>query len=72
MRDLIRDLLNNARRSGDRIGVDGTLDKPEKLAAETIRLARLAASIHLAESARLTAAGDSACDRMPSTREILR
>ena len=72
MRDVIAHLINNARRSGDRIGVDGTCDRPTQLAAETIRLARLATSIHLAETARLLAASEPAVDRALSTREPAR
>ena len=72
MRDVIAHLINNARRSGDRIGVDGTGDRPTQLAAETIRLARLATSIHLAETARLLAAQEPPVDRALSMREPAR
>ena len=69
MRDVIAHLINNARRSGDRIGVDGTRDRATQLAAETIRLARVATSIHLAETARLLAAQEPSVDRALSVRE---
>ena len=71
MRDEIRQLIDSAQRSGDRIGVDGNCDAPTRLAAETIRLARLAASIHLAESAHLIAQASSAEDRALAERELV-
>lgn len=72
MRDLIAQLLENSRRSGDRVGVDGPLDEPATPGAEITRLARLATSIHLAESARLAAGSDPAADRLSSVRDCLR
>ena len=72
MRDVTAHLIDNARRSGDRIGVDGTGDTPTQLAAEIIRLARLATSIHLAETARLLAESEPAVDRALSMRELAR
>ena len=72
MRNVIRDLIDNARRSGDRIGVDGEADRPSPLGADTVRLARLATSIHLAETVRRCAAGDAACDPASATRELTR
>jgi hypothetical protein len=72
VRDVTAHLIDNARRSGDRIGVDGTGDTPTQLAAEIIRLARLATSIHLAETARLTAESEPAVDRALSMRELAR
>ena len=76
MRDLIRELVDNARRSGDRIGVDGTSDAPSKLAAESIRLARMATSIHLADAARLIADSEAIppaeVDCASFTRELVR
>ena len=72
MREIIRNVLDDARRSGDRIGVDGSQIAPTQLATEIIRLARVATSIHLAEAARLTAEFHSAPDRALSTRETVR
>ena len=69
MRDVMAHLIDTARRSGDRIGVDGTRDAPMQLAAEAIRLARLATSIHLAETARRLAEAEPAADRALSMRE---
>ena len=69
MRDLVRELVDDARRSGDRIGVDGALTVPARLAAETIRLARLATSIHLAESVRLHVEPDRGRGRATPVRE---
>ena len=51
MRELVRKLVNDAR-SGDRVGGDGPQDPLSVLSAETIRLARVATSIHLADVAR--------------------
>ncbi|MDY7107873.1 MAG: hypothetical protein SYC29_04475 [Planctomycetota bacterium] len=72
MRDVIGHLIDNARRSGDRIGVDGTRDAPTQLGADAIRLARLATSIHLAETARRLAESEPAADRAWSVRESAR
>jgi hypothetical protein len=69
VRDVMAHLIDTARRSGDRIGVDGTRDAPTQLAAEVIRLARLATSIHLAETARRLAESEPAADRALSMRE---
>ena len=55
VRDQLRDMIETARRSGDRIGVDGRTETSATLGAELIRLARLATSIHLAEAARTPA-----------------
>jgi hypothetical protein len=69
---VIRDMLDNARRSGDRIGVDGIEIAPTQLAAEIIRLARVATSIHLADAARLRAEHGPAPDRLLTMRELRR
>ncbi len=69
MRSIIRDVIEHARRSEERIGVGGQVSPRARLAAETIRLARVAASIHMARSARLTTAGRSIADRLPTARE---
>ena len=71
MRDVIRHLIDNAR-SGDRVGVDGEQIAPLELAAESIRLARLATSIHLAGTAREIAAATPVRDRALSMREPMR
>ena len=72
MREIIREVIDDTRRSGDRIGVDGRQIAPTQLATEIIRLARVATSIHLAEAARLTAELDTAPDGVLSTRETVR
>ena len=69
MREVIRHLIDDARRSGDRIGVDGKQIASTQVAAELIRLARVATSIHLAESARLIAGSGPVGDRVLPTRE---
>lgn len=71
MRDLARTVIENARRSGDRIGVDGAQHGPSRLAAESIRLARLATSLHLADAARLMARVRPEADRTSLAREIV-
>lgn len=74
MRDTIRHSINRARRSGDRIGVGNTQDRPPSLGAEVIRLARLATSIHMAENVRLMIeheAADHALNRASASRETL-
>jgi hypothetical protein len=72
MREIIRDVVENARRSEERIGVDGQRSPRARLAAEAIRLARVATSIHLTDSTRLLAAGWSRPDRALITREHTR
>lgn len=69
MRQLIRHLVDarlrpapNASRSGDRIGVASSLG------SDVVRLARMAASIHLAETA-LEQRGDSRRDVARLVRE---
>jgi len=69
MRDLVRTVIQNARRSGDRIGVDGEQRGPSRLAADSIRLARLATSIHLADAARLMPGVRGETDRTSLVRE---
>ena len=70
MRDIARQVIGNARRSGDRIGVDGEQHEPNRLAADSIRLARLATSIHLTQAAGLMAAVSTEVDRTSLAREI--
>jgi hypothetical protein len=68
VRTEIRHLIEDAKRSGDRIGVDGTPDA-SALGAGIVRLARLATSIHLAESAHRMAASVPGRDRLMTKRE---
>ncbi len=70
MRDHIRKLINEARRSGDRIDVENKQDNITQLSADVIRLARLATSVHLFESARLRAETGLDPHRLSSLREI--
>ena len=46
MRERIIRMIEEARRPGRGIGIDDTQDPALRLASETIRLARLAASAH--------------------------
>ena len=72
MRDLAAHLIENARRSGDRIGVDRPLDQPATLGDDVIRLARLATSIHLAHAPRILHGPGPADDRASPLREPMR
>ncbi len=54
MREHIRRIISEAQRSQERISLDGREDPALRLASETIRLARLAASTHMILSARMT------------------
>ena len=53
MRQLIQKLIDEATRPGDPL--HGQTDHALRLASETIRLARLAASTHMVLAARMTA-----------------
>jgi hypothetical protein len=59
----------HARRSGDRIDVAIESNLTELLAAEVIRLARLATSFHLVEQARLFADAAPDASRSLTDRE---
>ena len=65
MRELIRELIDDAPRSGDRISVEAPASPLAQLATETIRLSRMATSIHLVGSARLIA--EASLDRSRAT-----
>jgi hypothetical protein len=52
VRDLIRNLVKDALESGDRIGAGTSTVPTAALAAEAIRLARLAETVHRSELAR--------------------
>lgn len=54
MREHVRRMIEEARRPGSGIGIDAHQDPALRLASETIRLARLAASTHMILSARLS------------------
>jgi hypothetical protein len=59
MHDLLRAVVEERNRSGDRIGAGGDRIVPASIGADAVRLARLAASIHMVESAmRLARAGE--------------
>ncbi len=53
MREQIRSMIEQARRSEDRISADNRGDVAQALAGRTIRWARLAASLHMARSAEM-------------------
>ena len=52
MRDIARRLIASAQTSGDRTGAEGRRDMPTRLGEEVLRLARLAAAVHLASQPR--------------------
>ncbi len=54
MREHVCRMIEEARRPGNGIGIDDGRDPALRLASETIRLARLAASTHMILSARLS------------------
>jgi hypothetical protein len=54
VREQIRKVIENATRAEAGNGIDAAGDPALRLASETIRLARLAASTHMILSARLT------------------
>lgn len=56
MREQIRRMIDQAKRPGDELGIDGSTDPALRLASEAIRLARLSASTHMVLAARMTAA----------------
>lgn len=58
MREHIRRLIDEAYRAEDAKGLGGATDPALRLASETIRLARLAASTHMILSARQVAAAE--------------
>jgi hypothetical protein len=53
-------MIEAARRSEDCRGVEGTRTLPQRLAAEIIRTARLAAAMHLSGQAGAVASADQA------------
>ena len=62
MRERIRKIVASARRVDGRklAGLDERTDAPSQLAAEAVRLAKLAAQVHLAEVALRAHIGASA------------
>jgi hypothetical protein len=65
-------MIEDARRPGSGIGlgigIDDGQDPSTRLASETIRLARLAASTHMILSARLTDARPGELSKLLATR----
>ena len=55
MREQIRSMIEQARRSEDRISADNQDDGARALARRAIRWARLAASLHMARSTEMIA-----------------
>ena len=69
MRDYLRMITSNTRRSGDRIDVDGAPNPGAPLGPDLVRLARLATSIHLGTAARQLATVAPDEDRATAMRE---
>ena len=63
MREQIRSMIEQARRSEDRISADNQGDVARALARRTIRWAQLAASLHMARSTEMIA---QSLDRTPA------
>ncbi len=72
MRKLVRQMIKDAQRSGDRIGVDGKTQSPSQIGTDIVRLARMATAIHLAESAQALCPGDAGQSAALPMREISR
>jgi hypothetical protein len=70
----MRELVDEAGRSADRIVGDDAMRSPAPLAEEIIRIARIATSLHLAESTRLAADADRRKRTIPTpiARESVR
>ncbi len=70
MRSHIRKLIEEAQRPADPHALDGHSEPALRLASETIRLARLAASTHMILSSRRTLHGelDPPTARVPGSR----
>ena len=59
MRDHMRSIIDQARRSEERISADNQADLPQQLAGQVIRWARIAASSHMVLSARMNIQADT-------------
>ena len=69
MREHMRSIIDQARRSEDRISADSQADLPRRLAGQVIRWARLAASSHMVLSARLNMQADARSPRVFEKRQ---
>ncbi len=68
MREQIRSMIEQARRSEDRISADNQGDVARALAGRTIRWAQLAASLHMVRSAEMIAQTSDQTSRLVPTQ----
>ncbi len=59
MREHMRSIIDQARRSEERISADNQADLSQRLAGQVIRWARIAASSHMVLSARIDMQADT-------------
>ncbi|MEE8155576.1 MAG: hypothetical protein V3T53_11545 [Phycisphaerales bacterium] len=64
MREHMRSIIDQARRSEERISANNQPDLPRRLASQTIRWARIAASSHMVLSARMNIQADARSPRV--------
>ena len=64
MREHMRGIIDQARRSEERISADRQADLPQQLAGQVIRWARIAASSHMVLSARMNIQVDAHSPRL--------
>ena len=60
----MRSIIDQARRSEERISADSQADFPQRLAGQAIRWARIAASSHMVLSARMNIEADARSPRV--------
>jgi hypothetical protein len=66
VRDLIRNLVDEALDTGDRVGAEASPVPTAALAAEAIRLACMATTVHVTEAARRSPACEPPAGRAPA------
>ena len=69
MREHMRSIIDQARRSEERISADSQADLPQRLAGQAIRWARIAASSHMVLSARMNIQVDARSPRVVEKRQ---
>ena len=69
MREHMRSIIDQARRSEERISADNQADLPQRLAGQAIRWARIAASSHMVLSARMNIQVDARSPRVVEKRQ---
>ena len=69
MREHMRSIIDQARRSEERISADNQADLSQDLAGQVIRWARIAASSHMVLSARMNIQVDARSPRVVEKRQ---